>query len=131
MKYMCLICAEQVMEQLTPDDAAQHYQEYMAFTEDIRRSGHLIDCNRLLPADTAATVRVRNGRISTTDGPFVETKEVLGGYYLIEAKDLNEAILVASRIPGAARGCVEVRPIAEDERTLRILAAAKGECGNS
>jgi hypothetical protein len=131
MKYMCLICAEQVMEQLTPEDAAQHYQEYTAFTEDIRRSGHFIDGNRLLPPDTAATVRVRNGRISTTDGPFVETKEVLGGYYLIEAKDLNEAILVASRIPGAARGCVEVRPIAEDERTLRILAAGRGKCRDS
>jgi hypothetical protein len=131
MKYMCLICAEQVMEQLTPEDAAQHYEEYRAFTENIRRSGHLIDCNRLLPPETATTVRMRNGRISTTDGPFVETKEVLGGYYLIEAKDLNEAILVASRIPGAARGCVEVRPIAEDEATLRILAAGTGECGSS
>jgi hypothetical protein len=64
---------------------------------------------------------VRKGKVSTTDGPFAETKEQLGGYYLIEAKDLNEAIQVASRIPGARIGCVEVRPIAEDSRTLRAL----------
>jgi hypothetical protein len=64
---------------------------------------------------------VRNGEVSTTDGPFAETKEQLGGYYLIEAKDMNEAIQVASRIPGARIGCVEVRPIAEDARTLRAL----------
>jgi hypothetical protein len=118
MKYLCIICAEKVMEQLEPDDAEQHFEEYARFTEEVRRSGHLVDCNRLLPADTAATVRVRDGRISTTDGPFAETKEVFGGYYLIEARDLNEAIRIAARIPGAARGCVEVRPVAEDERTL-------------
>jgi hypothetical protein len=64
---------------------------------------------------------VRKGKISTTDGPYAETKEQLGGYYVIEAGDLNEAILVASKIPGAWHGCVEVRPIAEDERTLRAL----------
>jgi hypothetical protein len=118
MKYMCIICAEKVMEQLDADDAVRHFAEYARFTEEIRRSGHFVDCNRLLPADTAATVRVRDGRISTTDGPFAETKEVFGGYYLIEARDLNEAIRIASRIPGAARGCVEVRPVAEDEPTL-------------
>ncbi len=69
----------------------------------------------------ATTVRVRKGKVSTTDGPFAETKEQLGGYYVIEAKDLNEAIQVAARIPGARIGCVEVRPIAEDARTLRVL----------
>jgi hypothetical protein len=121
MKYLCVICAEQVMEQLEETDAERHFEEYVQFTESIRRSGHLLAANRLLPPATATTVRVREGKISTTDGPFAETKEVFGGYYVIEARDLNEAILVAARIPGAARGCVEVRPIAEDERTLRIL----------
>ncbi|MNC86394.1 YCII-related domain protein [compost metagenome] len=66
-------------------------------------------------------MRVRNGKASTTDGPFAETKEQIGGYYVIEAKDLNEAIRIASRIPGARYGCVEVRPIAEDAQTLRAL----------
>ena len=102
-------------------DATAHYQDYAEFTEAIRRSGHFIGCNRLLPPGAATTVRVRKGKISTTDGPYVETKEQLGGYYVIEARDLNEAILVASRIPGARIGCVEVRPIAEDARTLRAL----------
>lgn len=96
---------------------------YAKFTEDIRRSGHFIGCNGLLPPAAATTIRVRKGRISTTDGLWVETKEQLGGYYIIEAGDLDEAIRVASRIPGAWRGCVEVRPIAEDERTLRAIGA--------
>ena len=67
---------------------------------------------------------MRNGKVSTTDGPYAETKEQLGGYFVIEAKDLNEAIRIAARIPGAWHGCVEVRPIAEDERTQRALGYA-------
>jgi hypothetical protein len=121
MKYLCLICAETVMEQMSEADANKHYEAYREFTEDIRRRGHLIGCNRLVPPHAATTIRVRNGKISTTDGPFAETKEQLGGYYLIEARDLNEAIQVAAKIPGARLGCVEVRPIAEDSRTLRAL----------
>ncbi|KIO50377.1 YciI family protein [Nitrosospira sp. NpAV] len=121
MKYLCLICAETVMEQMTEAAAEQHYEEYAEFTKAIRESGHFLGCNRLQPPDAAITVRVRQGKITTTDGPFVETKEQLGGYYVIEAKDLNEAIQIASRIPGVRIGCVEVRPIAEDERTLRAL----------
>jgi hypothetical protein len=121
MKFLCLICAETVMEQMSETDAAKHYQDYAEFTEAIRRSGHFIGGNRLLPPTSATTVRVRRGKVSTTDGPYAETKEQLGGYYLIEAKDLNEAILVASRIPGAWHGCVEVRPVAEDARTQRVL----------
>ena len=124
MKYLCLICAEKVMEQMTDADAEQHYQDYTEFTEAIRKSGHYIGCNRLLPPATATTIRVRNGKVAITDGPFVETKEQLGGYYLIEAQDLNEAIQVASRIPGAWIGCVEVRPVADDERTLRAIGEA-------
>jgi len=79
MKYLCLICAETLMEQMPEADAEKHYDEYSEFTEGIRRSGHFIGCNRLLPPDAAITVRVRNGKVSTTDGPFAETKEQLGG----------------------------------------------------
>jgi hypothetical protein len=120
MKFICLICAETVMEQMTPADAEKHYQEYAEFTADIKRNGHFIGGNRLTPTDPGITVRVRNGKVSTTDGPFVETKEQLGGYYVIAAKDLNEAIQVAAKIPGARFGCVEVRPIAEDPQTLAL-----------
>lgn len=125
MKFLCLICAERVMEQMAPGEAAQHFEEYRAFTDRVRESGHYIDSNRLLPPASAVTLRVRNGRVSTTDGPYAETKEQLGGYYLIDATDLNEAIHVASRIPGARHGCVEVRPIAEDALTLDVLGKAQ------
>jgi hypothetical protein len=121
MKYLCLISAEKVMEQMTEAAAEKHYQDYAEFTAAIRQSGHFVDCNRLLPPSAATTIRVRNGKIAATDGPYVETKEQLGGYYVIEARDLNEAIRVAARIPGAWIGSVEVRPIADDERTLRAL----------
>jgi len=121
MKFLCLICAEKTMEQMSDADAEKHYEEYVEFTRAITGSGHFLGGNRLLPPHSATTVRVRNGNVSTTDGPYVETKEQLGGYYVIEAKDLNEAIQVASRIPGAWIGCVEVRPIAEDAQTLRAL----------
>lgn len=120
MKYLCLICAEKVMEQMPPADAERHFAEYVDFTQEIKRSGHFVGANRLLPAAAATTVRVREGRVSTTDGPFAETREQLGGYYVIEARDLNEAIQVASRIPGARLGCVEVRPVADDAPTLAL-----------
>ncbi|MDZ4685579.1 MAG: YciI family protein [Planctomycetaceae bacterium] len=121
MKYLCLIAAEVVMEQMTPDAAERHYDEYREFTEQIRRSGHYVDCNRLLPPAAATTVRMRDGKPQVTDGPFVETKEQLGGYFVIEARDINEAIQIAARIPGARHGCVEVRPVADDEQTRNAL----------
>jgi hypothetical protein len=124
MKFLCLICAEKVMEQMTAADAERHYREYESFMEEIRKSGHYLGCNRLLPPASATTVRVRNGKISATDGPYAETKEQLGGYFLIEARDRSEAVRVAARIPGAWIGCVEVRPVAEDARTLEMLKAA-------
>lgn len=114
MKYLCLICAEKVMEQMPRADADKHFEEYREFTDAIRQSGHYVGCNRLLPPDAATTVRVRNGRVSVTDGPWIETKDQLGGYYLIEARDLNEAIQVASHIPGrslAASRCGRSRRI--------------------
>ena len=85
--------------------------EYFEFTEGIKKCGHYVGGEALKPVHTATTVRVRQGKMSTTDGPFAETKEQLGGYYLIEAKDLNEAIQVAAKIPSAKTGSVEVRPI--------------------
>ena len=121
MKYLCLVCAEKFMEQMPEADAARLYEEYREFTDSIRASGHLVSVNRLKPPHDATTVRLRQGQVSTTDGPYAETKEQLGGYYVIEARDLNEAIRVASRIPGARLGCVEVRPIAEDEQTKGAL----------
>jgi len=123
MKYLCLICAEPdaMMEYMAAADAEKHFEEYRAFTEDVRNAGKLIGCNRLLPPNSATTVRVRKGAISVTDGPYAETKEQLGGYYVIEATDLNEAISIAAKIPGARFGCVELRPIAEDAQTVRAL----------
>ncbi|WP_297323802.1 YciI family protein [Nitrosomonas sp.] len=121
MKYLCLICAEKVMEQMPKTEADRQYEEYREFTDSIRASGHFVDCNRLLPPSTAITIRVRKGKISSTDGPFAETKEQFGGYYVIEARDLNEAIQVAAKIPGASRGCVEIRPVANDPQTLDVL----------
>lgn len=120
MKYLCLICAETVMEMMPEADAEKHFQEYAALTDGIRQSGQFLGANRLKPAADATTVRVRNGQVLVTDGPFAETKEQFGGYYLIEARDLNEAIQVAAKIPGARYGSVEVRPIADDAQTLAL-----------
>ena len=114
MKYLCLIYEDEKLWQGLPKtDAEKVYGEYFAFTDGIKQSGHYIGGNPLQPTNTATTVRVRNGKVSTTDGPFAETKEQLGGYYLVEAKDLNDAIHVAARIPGARMGSIEVRPIME------------------
>ena len=112
MKYLCLIYEnEKAWETMPKEESDQVMGEYMKFTDDIGKSGHLIGGEALQPTQSATTVRVRNGKVSATDGPYVETKEQLGGYYLIEAKDLNDAIQVAGRIPGARTGGVEVRPI--------------------
>ncbi len=114
MKYLCLIYADETLWQNMPRaEAEKVFSEYYAFTDGIKKSGHYIGGNPLQPTRTATTVRVRNGKTSTTDGPFAETKEQLGGYYLIEARDLNDAIQVASRIPGARLGSIEVRPVME------------------
>lgn len=112
MKYLCLIYSEEKkMASLSKSEGEAMMASYFAFTEEITKSGHFIAGDGLQPVGTATTVRTRNGKLSTTDGPFAETKEQLGGYYLIEARDLNDALQVASRIPAAQYGCVEVRPI--------------------
>ena len=121
MKFLCLIRAEKVMEQMPKADADAHFEEYRRFTEELRKSGHYVACNRLVPSSAATTVRVRQGKISAIDGPYAETKEQLGGYYVVETRDLSEAIQLAAKIPGARLGSVEVRKVAEDEQTLRAL----------
>ncbi|MBI1941764.1 MAG: YciI family protein [Acidobacteria bacterium] len=116
MKYLCLIYEDETLWQKIPKaEAEKVFGEYFAFQDSIKKSGHYIGGNPLQPTHTATTVRVRNGKVSTTDGPFAETKEQLGGYYLIEANDLNDALQVASRIPSARLGSIEVRPIMEVE----------------
>jgi hypothetical protein len=112
MKYLCLIYEnEKNWETMPPADSEAIMNEYFAFTEGIRRSGQYVAGEALQPTQTATTVKVRNGKVSTTDGPFAETKEQLGGFYMIEAKDLNDAIQVASKIPSARLGAIEIRPV--------------------
>ena len=112
MKYLCLIYDDESKWAGMPAAEAEAMMgEYFAFTEGIRKSGHYMAGEALQPVQTATTVRVRNGRVSTTDGPFAETKEQLGGFYLIDARDLNDAIQVAAKIPSARTGSVEVRPV--------------------
>ena len=114
MKYLCLIYDdEKKWETMSKAEADAYMGEYFAFTNDIKASGHYIAGNALQPVHTATTVRSRNGKLSTTDGPFAETKEQLGGYYLIEARDLNDALQVARKIPSVRTGSIEVRPIQE------------------
>ena len=119
MKYLCLIFSdESAWGKMSTEEMGARHAEYGAFTKGIRDSGQFLGGEALQPVATATTVRVRKGKVSTTDGPFVETKEQLGGYYLIEARDLNDAIQVASRIPGASHGAIEVRPIMDTSSSM-------------
>lgn len=114
MKYLCLIYdTESVLHAMPKAEMEKFLGEYMAFGNDLRTRGQLVGGHRLRPVQDATTVRIRNGEVSATDGPFAETKEQLGGYFLVEARDLNEAIQIASRIPSARTGSIEVRPIWE------------------
>jgi hypothetical protein len=113
VKYMLLIYSREAdwRNGLSEKEKGEMYQKYMSFTESIKKSGHYIAGDGLEPTSTATTVRVREGKTVTTDGPFAETREQLGGYYMIEAKDLDEAADIATRVPAAFYGSVEVRPI--------------------
>jgi hypothetical protein len=114
MKYLCLIYdAEARYATMSEAQTNAMMQEYFAFSGEAGASGNLLGGEELAPSTTATTVRVRGGKVATTDGPFAETKEQLGGYFVVEARDLNEAIALAARIPGAKTGCVEVRPIVD------------------
>jgi hypothetical protein len=118
VKYLCLVYLSPQEWNSAPDEAC------MACGNQLRASGHLIDGTPLHPAHTATTVRVRNGQLSVTDGPFAETKEQLAGFYYIEARDLNEAIQIASKIPPAQFGSIEVRPTRELVVSPQHAAAA-------
>ena len=109
MKYLCLVYLEQQKLHAVRD------AECFSCGEQLRSNGSLLAAEALQPIDTATTVRVRGGRLSVTDGPFAETKEQLAGFYLVEARDLNDAIQIASKIPPAREGSIEVRPVRELE----------------
>jgi len=114
MRYLCLIYDdEKTMGSMSKAESDAFMGEYFAFTEGIRKSGHYVAGEALQPVTTATSIRLRNGQLSTTDGPFAETKEQLGGFYMIEARDLNDALQVAQRIPSARTGTVEVRPVVD------------------
>ena len=112
MKYICLIYDEEKKAAaMTKAEGDAFMGEYFAFTEGIKKSGQYVSGEALQPVQSATTVRVRDGKTITTDGPFAETKEQLGGYYLVECKDLDEALEAAARIPIGPHGSVEIRPI--------------------
>jgi hypothetical protein len=114
MRYVLMICTDEHTEQVqSPEEASATLTEYMAFGEEMGRRGVLQGGERLRPTTDATTVRVRDGEVLTSDGPFAETKEQIGGYYIVDCKDLDQAIEVAAKIPGARNGSIEVRPIWE------------------
>ncbi len=114
MRYLCLIYSdEKAQARMSQEEMGTFIGAYGAYTEDLQAAGNMLAGEALQPTTTATTVQLRNGKTLTTDGPFAETKEQLGGFYMIEAKDLDEAIEWAAKIPSAAIGSIEVRPIME------------------
>jgi hypothetical protein len=113
MKYLCLVYLDEKRMNELPDE------DCVAYDTSIRNSGHCIASEALESVQTATTVRIRNGKVSVTDGPFAETKEQLAGFYLIEAKDLDEALQMAAKIPPARVGSIEVRPVRPIRETVR------------
>jgi len=114
MRYLLLIYQDEVAHsKWNQEQLAAEYQAYNEFTESVAKSGALQSGEPLMPTNTATTVRVRNSKTLTSDGPFAETKEQLGGYYLVNCKDLDEAIALAARIPAATDGSIEIRPVME------------------
>ena len=118
MKFLFMIYHyERVLEDLPKPEMQALVDSALDYDEEIRRSGHYIVSNALQPARTARTLRVREGKVLVTDGPFAETREQLGGFFLVEARDLDEACEVASRFPPARLGIIEVRPVQELEHS--------------
>ena len=114
MKYLCLVYIEEkTLDAMSENGLDALIDESLAYDKVLRKSGHYLVSEALQPVQAATTVRVRNGKLSVTDGPFAETKEQLGGFFLIDAKDLDEAIGIAARIPIARMGTVEIRPVIE------------------
>jgi hypothetical protein len=120
MKYLLLCCHEEKkLDSMSKSECVAVMEETMAYCEALKKSSHLIAVEQLEPVQTAMTVRVRNGKTSVTDGPFAETKEQLGGFFLINARDLNEAVQVASKFPSVRFGSMEVRPVREFQGSSR------------
>ena len=112
MQYLLMICTDEAVdESLSEAQMMELLEDYGAFGAELESSGALLGGNRLRPISTATSVQVREGQTMVTDGPFAETKEQMGGYYIIEAKDLDEALSWAAKVPSAADGTVEVRPV--------------------
>jgi hypothetical protein len=112
VQYLLLIHDDEAAWQSFSDEVREGYmREYFAYTEELRATGALVDANQLQPSSTATVVHVADGKTLTTDGPFAETKEVLGGYYLIDVETLDEALEWAAKIPSARSGHIEVRPV--------------------
>jgi hypothetical protein len=130
MRYLLLIYTPELPDADMTDAPPDEWEAYGAFTRDIRERGLYEAGEALHPTSSATTVRVRNGETVTTDGPFAETKEALGGFYLIDAKDLDEAIEVAAKIPGAKQGSIEVRPIFDTSAELAPAGAASTGSNN-
>jgi hypothetical protein len=121
MKYLCLVYLDEKRLDELPDE------DCVAYDVSIRKSGHCLASEALESVQSATTVRMRNGKVAVTDGPFAETKEQLAGFYMIEARDLNEAILLASKIPPARVGSIEVRPVRPIRETVAAAAERKHE----
>lgn len=112
MRYLLLCCHEEKkLDSMSKSECDAIMEETVAYCEALKKSGHLIGVEALESVQTAMAVRIRNGKLSVTDGPFAETKEQVGGYFLIEARDVNEAIQVASKVPSVRFGTMEVRPV--------------------
>jgi hypothetical protein len=120
MKFLCLVYEEErTFKEMAHDEWLRLREATLAYVEQLERDGVLIDARPLQSATRAATIRVRDGRLTPTDGPFAETKEQLGGFFLIEAANLDEAVRIASKWPSAPIGTIEVRPIDDELRTER------------
>ncbi len=127
MKYLCLAYEEErKLNALSQNEWDTLRRETLAYVEALRKSKHLLVTHALQSVQTAATVQVRDGKLLVIDGPFAETKEQLGGFFLIEARDLNEAVQVASRWPSARLGSIEVRPIEQELRQERRYGPVQG-----
>jgi hypothetical protein len=121
MKYLCLVYLDEKRLDELPDE------DCVAYDASIRKSGHCLASEALESVQSATTVRMRNGKVAVTDGPFAETKEQLAGFYMIDARDLNEAILIASKIPPARVGSIEVRPVRPIRETVAARAHATAD----